>query len=57
MVLQIPVGNVRVVKPYVGGGFGPKCEATPLEMELHCPAATHRKAGEDDVFKRASLLA
>jgi 4-hydroxybenzoyl-CoA reductase alpha subunit len=32
MVLQIPVGNVRVMKPYVGGGFGPKCEATPLEM-------------------------
>jgi len=32
MVLRIPVGDVRVVKPYVGGGFGPKCEATPLEM-------------------------
>ncbi len=32
MVLRIPIGNVRVVKPYVGGGFGPKCEATPLEM-------------------------
>jgi 4-hydroxybenzoyl-CoA reductase subunit alpha len=32
MVLQIPVGNVRVVKPYVGGGFGPKSEGTPLEM-------------------------
>ncbi len=32
MVLQIPVGNVRVVKPFVGGGFGPKAEATPLEM-------------------------
>ena len=32
MVLRIPVGKVRVVKPYVGGGFGPKCEATPLEM-------------------------
>lgn len=32
MVLQMPVGNVRVVKPYVGGGFGPKAEATPLEM-------------------------
>ena len=32
MVLQIPVGDVRVVKPYVGGGFGPKSEATPLEM-------------------------
>ena len=32
MVLRIPVGDVRVIKPYVGGGFGPKCEATPLEM-------------------------
>ncbi len=32
MVLSIPVGNVRVVKPCVGGGFGPKCEATPLEL-------------------------
>jgi 4-hydroxybenzoyl-CoA reductase alpha subunit len=32
MVLQMPVGKVRVVKPYVGGGFGPKSEATPLEM-------------------------
>ncbi|MBN2123721.1 MAG: molybdopterin-dependent oxidoreductase [Deltaproteobacteria bacterium] len=32
MVLQIPVGRVRVVKPYVGGGFGPKAEANPLEM-------------------------
>ncbi len=32
MVLQLPVGKVRVVKPYVGGGFGPKAEATPLEM-------------------------
>jgi 4-hydroxybenzoyl-CoA reductase subunit alpha len=32
MVLQIPVGDVRVIKPYVGGGFGPKSEATPLEM-------------------------
>jgi 4-hydroxybenzoyl-CoA reductase alpha subunit len=32
MVLQVPVGNVRVVKPYVGGGFGPKAEATPFEM-------------------------
>lgn len=32
MVLQMPVGKVRVIKPYVGGGFGPKAEATPLEM-------------------------
>jgi len=32
MVLGIPVGKVRVVKPYVGGGFGSKAEATPAEM-------------------------
>ena len=32
MVTGIPVGRVRVVKPYVGGGFGPKCEAIPIEM-------------------------
>ncbi len=32
MVLDIPVGKVRVVKPYVGGGFGSKAEATPLEL-------------------------
>ena len=32
MVTGVPVGRVRVIKPYVGGGFGPKCEATPLEM-------------------------
>ncbi len=32
MVTGIPVGRVRVVRPCVGGGFGPKCEATPLEM-------------------------
>ncbi len=32
MVTGLPVGKVRVIKPYVGGGFGPKAEATPLEM-------------------------
>ena len=32
MVTGLPVSRVRVVKPHVGGGFGPKCEATPLEM-------------------------
>ena len=43
MVLQMPVGNVRVVKPYVGGGFGPKAEATPLEMSA---ALLSRHAGK-----------
>jgi len=32
MVTGVPVGKVRVIKPHVGGGFGPKAEATPLEM-------------------------
>ncbi len=32
MVLQIPVGDVRVVKPYVGGGFGIKASANSGEL-------------------------
>jgi len=32
MVLGLPIGKVRVVKPYVGGGFGPKASASPLEL-------------------------
>jgi 4-hydroxybenzoyl-CoA reductase subunit alpha len=36
------VGKVRVIKPYVGGGFGPKAEATPLDM---CAAFLSIKTG------------
>jgi 4-hydroxybenzoyl-CoA reductase alpha subunit len=32
MVLGLPIGKVRVVKPYVGGGFGPKASASTLEL-------------------------
>jgi 4-hydroxybenzoyl-CoA reductase subunit alpha len=32
MVLQLPVGKVRVVKPYVGGGFGPKIACGTFEL-------------------------
>ena len=32
MVLNMPVGKVRVVKPYVGGGFGAKASANAMEM-------------------------
>ena len=32
MVLGIPIGKLRVVKPYVGGGFGPKVAANAMEM-------------------------
>jgi len=32
MVLGLPVGKVRVIKPWVGGGFGPKMEASPIDL-------------------------
>jgi 4-hydroxybenzoyl-CoA reductase subunit alpha len=32
MVLGMPVGRVRVVKPYVGAGFGPKAAANHMEL-------------------------
>ncbi|NOZ87083.1 MAG: molybdopterin-dependent oxidoreductase [Deltaproteobacteria bacterium] len=32
MVLGLSIGKVRVVKPYVGGGFGPKAGTSTLEL-------------------------
>jgi 4-hydroxybenzoyl-CoA reductase subunit alpha len=32
MALGLPVGKVRVVKPYVGGGFGPKTACSTMEL-------------------------
>jgi len=32
MVLGLPVGKVRVKKPYVGGGFGPKAGTNTMEL-------------------------
>ncbi len=32
MVTGLPVGKVRIIKPYVGGGFGPKASATPIDL-------------------------
>jgi len=32
MVTGLPMSRVHVIKPYVGGGFGPKAEATPLDL-------------------------
>jgi 4-hydroxybenzoyl-CoA reductase subunit alpha len=31
-VFDIPMGNIRVIRPAVGGGFGGKAETTPLEL-------------------------
>jgi len=30
--LEIPMGDIRVIRPAVGGGFGAKAETTPLEL-------------------------
>ena len=43
MVLGLPVGKVRVIKPFVGGGFGPKCEATPVDL---CSSLLSMKTGK-----------
>lgn len=32
MVLGVPIGKVRVKKPYVGGGFGPKAGTNTMEI-------------------------
>ncbi|HLG05345.1 MAG TPA: molybdopterin cofactor-binding domain-containing protein, partial [Gemmatimonadales bacterium] len=40
--LDIPMGRIRVIRPAVGGGFGAKAEATPLDF---CAAILARTTG------------
>ena len=40
--LGIPMGNIRVIRPAVGGGFGAKAEATPLDF---CAAIFAKRTG------------
>jgi len=40
--LDVPMGDIRVIRPAVGGGFGAKAEATPLEF---CAAILSRMTG------------
>ncbi len=47
-VLGVPMGNIRVIRPAVGGGFGGKAEATPLEL---CSAILARKLGRPVMMK------
>jgi len=60
MVLGIPVGKVRVVKPYVGGGFGPKAGTNPMElaacllsMKTHKPVKMNYSRDQVFLFSRA----
>jgi 4-hydroxybenzoyl-CoA reductase subunit alpha len=41
-VLHIPLGQVRVIRPAVGGGFGGKAATTPLDL---CSAILSKKTG------------
>jgi 4-hydroxybenzoyl-CoA reductase subunit alpha len=40
--LDIPMGDIRVIKPAVGGGFGGKAETTPLDF---CAVLMARRTG------------
>jgi 4-hydroxybenzoyl-CoA reductase subunit alpha len=42
LVLEMPMSQIRVIKPLVGGGFGGKSEVIPLEL---IAAIAARKAG------------
>jgi 4-hydroxybenzoyl-CoA reductase subunit alpha len=41
-MLGLPMGNIRVIRPAVGGGFGAKAEATPLDF---CSAIFAKRTG------------
>ncbi len=41
-VLEMPMEQVRVIKPLIGGGFGAKSEVCPIEVQAACLS---RKAG------------
>ncbi len=42
-VLELPLARIRVIKPYIGGGFGGKAEATSLELcAIYLARATGR---------------
>jgi 4-hydroxybenzoyl-CoA reductase alpha subunit len=56
MVLGLPVGRIRVVKPYVGAGFGIKAAANPLELSASLLSIKTRKPvkmnfSREQVFK------
>ncbi len=50
MVLGLDVGKVRVIKPYVGAGFGIKAAANPMELACCLLAMETGKAGQDELL-------
>ena len=47
-VFDLPMGDIRVIRPAVGGGFGGKAETTPLEL---CAVALARMTGRPVMMK------
>ncbi|RMG43924.1 MAG: 4-hydroxybenzoyl-CoA reductase subunit alpha [Acidobacteria bacterium] len=47
-VLGVPKGDIRVIKPAVGGGFGGKAETTPLDF---CAAILAKRTGRPVMMK------
>jgi 4-hydroxybenzoyl-CoA reductase alpha subunit len=47
-VFELPMGSIRMIRPPVGGGFGAKCETTPLEF---CAVILARMTGRPVMMK------
>ena len=56
IVLDMPMSQIRVIKPLVGGGFGGKSEVIPLEIIAGRGRAQGESAGEDYLHARGSFL-
>lgn len=55
MVLGLPMDKVRVVKPYVGGGFGPKAACSTMEL-LTCLLARETGRAVKITFSREQVF-
>src|SRR6202045_2379060 len=55
LVLEIPMSQIRVIKPLVGGGFGGKSEVIPLEI-IAAVAARKAKAPVKITYTREEVF-
>jgi 4-hydroxybenzoyl-CoA reductase subunit alpha len=55
LVLEIPMSQIRVIKPLVGGGFGGKSEVIPLEI-IAAIAARKAKAAVKITYTREEVF-
>ena len=56
LVLEMPMAQIRVIKPLVGGGFGGKSEVIPLEIIAADCGAQGASSGKDHLHARRSFL-